>query len=45
VYLWYLQPQGGWVKMSGTVVYNIAAGTLEATGIELPHFSRYGFGI
>jgi hypothetical protein len=45
VYLWYQHPVGGWSKMSGTVTYDIQAGTLEATGVDIPHFSRYGFGI
>jgi hypothetical protein len=44
VSLWYEGPNG-WTKMKGTVTYDIAAGTLQCLDGELPHFSRYGFGI
>jgi hypothetical protein len=42
--LWYQGP-GGWTKMNGTVTYNKATGYVECLNGELPHFSRYGFGI
>jgi hypothetical protein len=42
--LWY-QGHGGWQKMNGTVTYNKATGYVECLNGQLPHFSRYGFGI
>jgi hypothetical protein len=44
LYLWY-QGQYGWEKMPGTVTYDVATGTVQCLNGELPHFSRYGFGI
>jgi hypothetical protein len=42
--LWY-QGQYGWEKMPGTVTYDKATGHVECLNGQLPHFSRYGFGI
>jgi hypothetical protein len=36
---------GNWEKMNGTVKVNIHQGTIEASNVELPHFSRYAFGL
>jgi hypothetical protein len=41
----YYTSNGAWTKMNGQVKVNTIWGTLEGTDIELPHFSRYAFGI
>jgi hypothetical protein len=41
----YYTSNGKWEKMNGTVKLNTTWGTLEAIDVELPHFSRYAFGI
>jgi hypothetical protein len=36
---------GVWQKMTGVVKINWILGTLEANDVQLPHFSRYAFGV
>jgi hypothetical protein len=44
---WYVDEMGTtWIQsmQAGKIKLSVSQGTLEVTGIEIPHFSRYAFG-
>lgn len=41
----YYTSSAKWEKMNGSITVDLTNGTLTCVGAELPHFSRYSFGI